>query len=79
MNRAPCSTPDRIGRVQLQIRRALIASGGKPLGMSDLLPRCYPRVKKFKEWHRWNIRRAAPKVAARIGKERGRVIWGPLV
>ena len=52
MNRAPCSTPDRIGRVQLQIRRALIASGGKPLGMSDLLPRCYPKVKKFKEWHR---------------------------
>jgi hypothetical protein len=46
--------------------------------MADLLPRCYPRAgKKFKEWHRWNIRRAAPKVAARIGKDGGKVIWGP--
>jgi hypothetical protein len=74
----PRGSPDRIGRVQLQIRRALIASDGKPLQMSDLLPRCYPREKKFKEWHRWNIRRAAPKVAKRIGMDGQRIIWGPL-
>jgi hypothetical protein len=43
-----------------------------------LLRHCYPRVTKFKEWHRWNIRRAAPKVAKRIGMDGRRIIWGPL-
>jgi hypothetical protein len=47
--------------------------------MADLLPRCYPRAgKTFKEWHRWNIRRAAPKVAARIGKVGKGVTWIPV-
>ena len=30
--------------------------------------RAYPRVTKFKDWHRWYIRRAATKAARRIGK-----------
>ena len=73
----PRGSPDRIGRVQLQIRQAFIASGGAPLRMRDLLPRCYPRADRYKDWHRWNVRRAALTVAIQIGRDGKGVIWAP--
>lgn len=35
----------RIGRIQRQVRRAFIASGGKPLTSSELVRRAYPRLR----------------------------------
>ena len=42
----------RIGRIQLGVRRAMVAAGGKPLGIADLLARCYPRASNHPVWHR---------------------------
>ena len=47
----------RLGRIQLQVRRAFISSSGRPLQISDLLPRVYPRLTQFESWHRWSVRR----------------------
>jgi len=46
----------RLGRIQLQVRRAFISTG-RPLQISDLLPRVYPRLTQFESWHRWSVRR----------------------
>ena len=43
----------RLGRIQRQIRRALIAAGGMPVRTRQLLRRCYPHAKRFE----WNIGR----------------------
>ena len=75
-NLLPGGKPDRLGRVQKQIKRAFIASGGKPLRIADLLPRCYPAVRGFKLWHRTNVHRAIDKVARPIGRDGKGVIWG---
>jgi len=69
-------TPDRLGRVQKQIRRAF-SSGGKPLGISALLRWCYPRASKFKPWHRTNVHRAVAKVAKPIRRHRRGNEWVP--
>ena len=61
----------RIGRVQRQIRRALIGLG-RPLTMRELLPWAFPTARKFKHWMRWSINRAARRVARPVGKTRAR-------
>jgi hypothetical protein len=48
----------RVGRVQLQIRRALIAADGRPVQIGDLLPRCFPAARNYPRWMRksdWNV------------------------
>lgn len=65
----------RIGRVQRQIIRAFIASNGQPLVTRELIQWCYPRLDRFQDWHRWNTRRAALKVAAQIGLDGRRMMW----
>jgi hypothetical protein len=71
----------RIGRLQLQVRRAFLAHEGRPLTTPQLMRRCYPRVRDFKVWHYWNVHRAALKFAVRLGRsKRGRglpIIWAP--
>lgn len=57
----------RVGRVELRVRWAFIAAG-RPLSTTELMRRVYPRVGKFKRWHSYNVRRAAPKFAVRIGR-----------
>jgi hypothetical protein len=71
----------RLGRIQLQVRRAFISSSGRPLQISDLLPRVYPRLTQFESWHRWSIRRALLRQAVSLGRipnRRGRPnLWAP--
>ena len=49
---------NRVGRIQRQVRRAFVASSGAPLEISALLASCYPRLAKFKHWHRKSVHRA---------------------
>ena len=66
----------RIGRVQRQVRRCLIALGSARI--RDLLKWCYPSVLEFQPWHRTNIHRAANKVAEVKRGCRGRPnLWAP--
>jgi hypothetical protein len=60
----------RMGRVQLQCRRALIALSRVRIG--DLLAWCYPKAKEFKHWHRKSIHRAILKVGVPVGQTRAR-------
>jgi hypothetical protein len=73
--------PDRVGRVQTQIRRAFIASGGRPLKIRELLAYCYPAATKHPRWHRWKIHCALPRFGVpfgRVASEQGRpMLWAP--
>ncbi len=72
--------PDRIGRVQCQIRRAFVAADGKPLRIGDLLPRCFPGVDCYARWMRKSIHRALPKFGVSLGRtsRQGRpILWAP--
>jgi hypothetical protein len=60
----------RLGRVQLQCRRALIALSR--VRIKDLLGWCYPHAIEFKHWHRKSIHRAITRVAKPLGKTRAR-------
>jgi hypothetical protein len=62
----------RVGRVQLQIRRAFIAADGKPLQIGDLLPRCFPSAASFPRWMRNSVHRAIPKFAISLCRTNGR-------
>ena len=59
-----------IGRVQRQVRRAFIASGGKYVWFGDLLRRAYPRSKRRSAW-RWSVYRALK----RYGEPAGQRGW----
>jgi hypothetical protein len=60
----------REGRIQRQIRRALIAANGKPLKTRDLINWAFPGAREF--WHYKSIYRAAPRYAVKDGR-----IWKP--
>jgi hypothetical protein len=69
-----------VGRVQRQVRRAFVASNGRPLQIGDLLARCYPGTTDHPVWHRTNVHRALPKFAVSLGRtnEQGRpIMWAP--
>jgi hypothetical protein len=61
----------RVGRVQRQIRRCLIALG-RPVKIRDLLKWCYPHVTEFQPWMRTHIHATIKRVAKPIGKTRER-------
>jgi hypothetical protein len=58
----------RVGHVQRQIKRALIASNGKPLTTSELMRRAYPRLTKYQSWRYRQVREAALRWAVRVGR-----------
>jgi hypothetical protein len=66
----------RVGRIQKQIRRCLIALD-RPATIRDLLEWCYPRLTEFRPWHRTNVHRAVPKFAVPVGptRERFASLW----
>ena len=69
-----------VGRVQRQVRRAFVASNGRPLQIGDLLARCYPGTTDHPVWHRTNVHRALPKFAVSLGRTnaQGRpMMWAP--
>jgi transposase len=67
---------NRPGRVMRQVRRCFVAAGAKPLCVGDLLPWIYPRLDRFKHWHRWSARRALLRYAVPLGRsdKRGRPV-----
>jgi hypothetical protein len=70
----------REGRVMRQVRRRFIVANLTPLCVADFLPWVYPRLTRFKHWHRWSCRRALLHYATPIGRSRKRgspVIWAP--
>ena len=70
----------RVGRVQLQIRRALIAADGRPVQIGDLLPRCFPAARNYPRWMRKSVHRALPRFAVPLERTntRGRpIMWAP--
>jgi hypothetical protein len=74
------ASDSRLGRIKRQVRRAFIANNGRPLTTGELLPLCYPRLKRFDDWHRWSVRRALLQLAERVGRRMGRglpFLWAP--
>jgi hypothetical protein len=63
----------RLGRIQRQIRRALIAAGGMPVRTRELLRWCYPQAKQFEWRHRSSVHRAVHRFAVNL--KRG--LWAP--
>ena len=68
---------NRVGRIQRQIKRAFVVSGGQHLLTIDLLEHAYPRVTHYEPWHYVSVYRAATKFAVRVGGRRAFIIWGP--
>jgi hypothetical protein len=60
----------RWGRVRVAVRRAFVVSNGRPICVGDVLVRAYPRLGRFKHWHRWSARRALLQVAVVVGRSR---------
>jgi hypothetical protein len=68
----------KVGRIQQAVRRAFIASDGKPLRTIDLLRYAYPRLSEFERWHYRNMYRSAPRFAVKRGRVKsgpGRAFW----
>jgi hypothetical protein len=65
----------RIGHIQLWVRRLLIIHGR--MTTSELAKRIYART-TLREWHLWNVRRAARKFCVPVGRRRSAglpVLW----
>jgi hypothetical protein len=67
----------RIGRVERQIRRAFIASDGRPLLTIDLMRWVFPRVSHYEAWRYWSVHRAATKCAVKVGRCGKGNLWQP--
>ncbi len=78
---AAIASMPREGRVMRIVRRSFIANDYRPLRIGDLLPRCYPKLRTYPCWCRWNVRRALLRYAVPLGRSStGRglpVIWRP--
>jgi hypothetical protein len=66
----------RLGRVQRQVQRALIAAGGRGCRIRDLLSWAFPALTTWRDWHRSSVHRAARRVAAVLDRDARGVIWG---
>jgi hypothetical protein len=77
----PIDAKPRVGRLQRDVRRCFIAADGRPLTISDFLPRCYPRVQSFSHWQYRAVGRAARQFGVPLGRAESRqgrpVIWIP--
>jgi hypothetical protein len=67
----PGGTARGRGRIQVGIRRAFIASAGRPLIARDFLPYAYPRqITPFENWQRFCVRRALDRDGYRVVGDR---------
>ena len=77
----PIDAKPRIGRLQLRVRRAFIASNGQPLTIADFLPRCYPQTRSYARWQYRAVGRAACKFGVSLGRAESRqgrpIVWAP--
>jgi hypothetical protein len=63
------------GRVQTQIVRALVGTG-RPMATRELAAWAYPRSRSIVEWHLSVVRRAADRIAIRVGRRtRSELVW----
>ena len=60
----------RLGRRRVAVRRAFIVADGQPITISAVLPRAFPRLRKYLHWHRWSCRRALLQDAEVIARNR---------
>ena len=63
--------PDRLGKIQKRIKRAFIANPDRELTTAELVEWAYPRQHTAEHWQRWNVKRAAAKVARLVRKGAG--------
>jgi hypothetical protein len=64
---------DRIGRIQVAIRRSFIAANGRPLTIRDFLRSAFPRTTQHSHWQRKSCHRAIPRFGICLGRMPG---WG---
>src|SRR5262249_28503095 len=57
-------------RIRSAVRRAFILSNNEPITGRAVLERAFPRLKRFKHWHRWSARRALLQVAVVVARHR---------
>ena len=71
---------NRVGRVERSVRRALIASNGKPISTSEIMRWAFPAA-RWPLWvwilRYWSVHRAARKFAVRAGKQGHVVVFAP--
>ena len=60
----------RMGRVRVAVRRAFIASNGRPILVREVLERCYPRLKRFRSRQYDLARMALRRVAVIVARNR---------
>jgi hypothetical protein len=74
------AAPRRSGRVITQTRRAFIASGGRPLSMTELRQWCFAGRER-RHWHYWSITRALRRLGAiSLGRAGRAGVWAnPLI
>ena len=66
----------RMGRIQRAICRAFLAKPGATFHTSELARKwAYPQCNKITRWQRLAIRRAAERVAVRVGRDRRGLIF----
>src|SRR5262245_35064830 len=58
----------RVGRVQRQTKRALVAHNGGPVLISEFLRWAFPSADSYARWMRWSVHRALPKFALPVGR-----------
>jgi len=68
----------RVGRVERQIRGALIASNGRPLQTVDLMRWAFPRATRYEPWRYWSVHRAARKFAIKVRRCGKGNLWIPM-
>jgi hypothetical protein len=67
----------RMGRIQRQISRAFRAHPGATFHTTELARRwVYPRCEKIARWQYEAVRRAAKRVAVRVGRDEEGLIFG---
>jgi|RhiMetStandDraft_8_1073273.scaffolds.fasta_scaffold18549_1 hypothetical protein len=73
---------NQLGRLRRCVKRAFILSDGQPLTIGQILPRAYPRLRRYPRGHRWALVRALLRGAVVIGRTRfgrGRPnLWVPI-
>jgi hypothetical protein len=66
----------RLGTIQRRIWRAFTAEPSAELSTADLVRVAFPRLRGFRKSHWSSVRRAAEKVAVRVGRRRpGGIVW----
>ena len=69
---------ERLGTIQRRIWRAFVAKPSAKLSTTELVALAYPRLAagELKWSHRYAVRRAAARVAERVGRKRpGGLVW----